>query len=256
MEIAAGASPPPPAAGPIIGGRPVQWTLRDVGIGLLLFIGLLVGSLVATAPFIGFGENSTEFYAASLAGSALWEVSLVLVAVRLTWGKYGGGWERLGIGRPGWATLGWAAVAFAATLAFALGYDAVINAFDFGALKSECDDQLPKELLDNRTALILASIFAIGFAPVCEEIFFRGFAFTGIWRAWGLAAGIVASAALFSVVHVGPSMHKTIIPILVIGAIFAATYWRSGSLLSTMGAHLANNVLAVIGLWTVDTMDC
>jgi membrane protease YdiL (CAAX protease family) len=236
----------------MIGGRPVEWTLRDVAIGLGLFVGLFVVQLIVTAPFVAFGDTSTEFYVASIITSGVWELSLVVVAARLTFGKYGGSWERLGLKMPEWSTLGWAAAAVAATFAFAFGYDAILKGFDLDALKSACDDQIPRELLDDRTALIVTSAFAIAVAPICEEIFFRGFGFTGIWRAWGLALGVVLSATLFSVVHVGPNMHKTIIPILAIGCILALTYWKSGNLLSSVLAHMVNNIFAVIGLWTVD----
>jgi membrane protease YdiL (CAAX protease family) len=246
------ATPPPGKPVPTIGGRPIEWTLRDVAVGLGLFVGLFVLNLIIAAPFVGFGDTSTEFYVASIITSGIWEVSLVVVAARLTFVKYGGSWERLGLKMPSWSTLGWAAAAVAATFAFAGGYTAILNAFDIDALKSSCDDQIPKELLNNETALIVTSIFAIAVAPVCEEIFFRGFGFSGFWRAWGLALGVIASALLFSVAHIGPSMHKTIIPILGIGCILALTYWRSGNLLSAILAHMANNIFAVIGLWTVD----
>ena len=250
MEMSA--SPRLPSPAPATGGRPIEWTLRDVAVGLGLYIGFFVINIIVAAPFLGFGETSTEFYVASIVTSGIWEMSLVGVAARLTFVKYGGSWERLGLRRPNWATLGWAVAAVVATFAFAAGYGAILDIFNFDALKSSCDDQLPKELLNNRTALIVTSAFAIAVAPVCEEIFFRGFGFTGFWRAWGLVLGVVASAALFSVAHVGADMHKTIIPILGIGCILALTYWRSGNLMSSILAHMANNIFAVAALWTVD----
>ena len=52
---------------------------------------------------------------------------------------------------------------------------------------------MPKEVRDTRALLALASLTVIAFAPVCEEIFFRGFLFPGLSKRWGLVAGIVAS---------------------------------------------------------------
>jgi membrane protease YdiL (CAAX protease family) len=248
MELAAAASPPP-AEAPVIGGRPVEWTMSDVAIGIGLAVAFFVAQLFVTAPFALFGEESGEFYTASLIATAVWEVGLVVIAAVLTWRKYGGSWERLGLKRPGWPTLGWAAAGYGATLAFGLLYNGAIWLFDIDALRSQCDDQIPRALLDNTGVLILATVTVVTFAPVCEEVFFRGFAFPGMWRAWGLALGVIASALLFSGAHVGPSMHKTIIPIFVIGSILALTYWRSGNLLSAILLHFANNSFAAVQLW-------
>ena len=39
---------------------------------------------------------------------------------------------------------------------------------------------------------------------------------------------------------------------LILGAIFALAYWRSGNILTTIGAHFLQNALAVSLLWTQD----
>jgi membrane protease YdiL (CAAX protease family) len=127
--------------------------------------------------------------------------------------------------------------------AFVLGaaYGGIIEWFDIGALRSECDDQVPAEVINSVLLMTLAGIAAIGFAPFCEEIFFRGFMFTGLTRNWGVVLGVVVSALLFSSAHISLSLHKTFIPIFIIGAVFAIAYYKSGNIFSAVGAHMVFN---------------
>lgn len=243
MEITAGSAPAPGEhRGP--GGRRIDWTLRDVGLGMLWFLGLF---LLFPVPFAGAAAiisgstDSNLTYAVSLIAGAGSEVGLIVVAAAYTWGKYGGSWERLGIAMPTLSTFGWGVAALGVALALGYAYGITIEIFDIDWLRSQCDDQLPQDVINNIGLMTLAGIIAIGFAPVCEEIFFRGFLFTGMLRAWGLVLGVLASGLVFSVAHIGENMHKTIIPIFIIGAVFAAAYYRSGNIFTAIFAHLVFN---------------
>ena len=243
-----------PPSGPIIGGRPVEWTLRDIFFGGLWFLGLfLLFPIPFVLPFLTyFGENSEQYFIATLIAGAFSELGLVAVAVWFTFRKYGGGWERLGFKRPTWSTLGWAVAAISGALVFNAAYGGIIQFFDIGAMKTACDDQVPQELQNSTVALIVASVIFVTFAPICEEIFFRGFVFTGLWRYFGVVLAALASGLLFGSAHIGPNLHKIIIPIFVIGAIFALSYWKSGNIITPMIAHFMQNALAVSLLWTQD----
>lgn len=247
---AAGSGAPYGGAGGGFGGRRIDWTLRDVGIGLLWFFAILivVPSIVVLPFAIAWGDESDEFYASALILSAVAEAGIALVAAAFTFRKYGGDWTRLGFGWIDWKTVGWAGAAVGAALAFGFGYGVLVEVLDWSALKSECDDQIPKQILNNNALMALAGVAVIGFAPVCEETFFRGFALTGLARRFGAAAGIVLSALIFSVAHVSPSIHKTLVPIFGIGLIFAFVYWRGGNLVSSILAHLAFNALSFTAL--------
>jgi membrane protease YdiL (CAAX protease family) len=234
--------------------RQIPWQARHALIGIAFFLGLFILFPVPlTLPFlIVAGDDSEAFYASSLVAGAASEVGLVLVAAAMTIWRYGGGWEWLGVRRPAWRTLGWAAVAFIAAFALATAYGAFVEYLGPEALKSECDDQLPRDIIDNRALLVLAGIVTIGFAPWCEEVFFRGFVFPGLGRSWGAAAGIIISGVLFSAAHISLALHKTFVPILVIGLVFAYVYWRSGNIFSVILAHLAFNAISFSAL----AVDC
>lgn len=240
---------------PFRGGR-IDWTLRDVLFGLLWFVALFqVIPIPFVLPFALAGSESELFLGANLVAGMGADLGLVFFAAWFTFRKYGGGWPRLGFAMPTWGTAGWGVGAAVLALMLAAAYGFIINYFDIGALKSQCDDQIPSEVLDSTVLMVITGIVVMGFAPVCEEIFFRGFIFPGMARGWSVPIAMVASGLVFSLGHIGPSLHKTLVPILIIGAVFAASYWKSGNILSTMLAHLIFNTIAYVGLTQCDPGD-
>lgn len=250
ITTTAAESGPPSGAGGGFGGRRIDWTLRDVGFGLLWFFALLlvVPAVVGIPIAVAFGDKSDEFYASALVLSAFSEVGFLLVAAAFTFRKYGGGWARLGFGPVDWKTVAWAAAAIAAAVAVGYGYGLLVEVLDWDALRSQCDDQIPKEILNNNTLMALTGVTVLLFAPICEETFFRGFVAPGLARRFGAAAGITGSALIFSMAHVSPSIYKTLVPIFGIGVIFAFVYWRGGNLVSAILTHLAFNAISFTAL--------
>jgi membrane protease YdiL (CAAX protease family) len=78
-------------------------------------------------------------------------------------------------------------------------------------------------------------------APLGEELFFRGFAFPALRKSWGLVAGILVSAALFSLLHGDP---VGFIGLMEIGVMLAALRWWSGSIWPAVIGHAVNNGIA------------
>jgi membrane protease YdiL (CAAX protease family) len=236
----------PPDGG--FGGRRADWGLREVAIGIGAYLALFILNPIPIIALAFYDDGSRGFYIVGLISTAIADLGLVVAAASLTWRKFGGGWERLGIQPITGAALGWAAVVIVALWVANLGYIGIIEGLDINALKSSCDDQIPKEIINDNAVKWLIPVIAIGFAPWCEEIFFRGFITTGLARAWGVGLAVLGSALLFSAAHVGPSMHKTIIPILLLGIIMALGYWRSGNIFTTMIAHAVWNIIGVSAL--------
>jgi membrane protease YdiL (CAAX protease family) len=83
-------------------------------------------------------------------------------------------------------------------------------------------------------------------APFVEEVFFRGFVFAGLRRKWGWPKAAVASAALFALAHVAPT---SILPIFVLGLIFAFLYQTSGSIWPGILMHILTNAVALVGAY-------
>jgi membrane protease YdiL (CAAX protease family) len=242
MDITADAPLTPRGDGPPA-FRDVAWTPRDVLFGAFWFVGLFVGAQIAILPLaFAFGATSGQFFSAAFISGAAVEVGIAVVAANFTFRRYGGSWERLGVRRPGRAAIFWALVAFAGALIVSLAYGALVEVFDIGWLKSNCAEQIPKEVRETRALLALASLTVIAFAPVCEELFFRGFLFPGISKRWGLVAGIVASGLIFASAHL---LYKSFVPVAGVGMIFAFSYYRSGNIFTSILAHLAFNSVSI-----------
>ncbi len=85
-------------------------------------------------------------------------------------------------------------------------------------------------------------------APLAEEAFFRGYVFGAYREQKGLWQAFVFSSVIFAVVHLnGPAM----LPLFVLGAALAGTYYATGSLVSAIVAHGVNNSVAILLLYLV-----
>lgn len=103
---------------------------------------------------------------------------------------------------------------------------------------------------DSALGRLSVAVLAVGVAPIFEEVFFRGLIQHPLERLWGPAAGILATAALFALVHVLPY----IFPLhLVLGLAFGWAVYATRSLWAGVVLHAANNALAMFGLGTEQT---
>lgn len=90
-------------------------------------------------------------------------------------------------------------------------------------------------------------------APLGEELLFRGYVFHGIKQDLGVIAGLVASAALFSAVHifgVTQGAPALLVPLFFGGLLLAWAVQWTGSLVPSIIAHAMNNGLAMSVLIT------
>jgi membrane protease YdiL (CAAX protease family) len=89
------------------------------------------------------------------------------------------------------------------------------------------------------------------FAPVAEEIFFRGFLYGGLRARFGSIVAIIVSTVFFTALHFS---LDAFVPILVLGLFLAWLYERTGSLYPGIILHASNNALAVIALLIAQSM--
>jgi uncharacterized protein len=159
--------------------------------------------------------------------------------------KYGLSVASLGWRRPTrggfWLTVG---------LAFALVMGAFSISFIYfvalDAVGISPDTDLPEQVYQSPGPLIVIAVLSLGFAPLMEETFFRGFVFGGLRYRWGALAAALASGLLFAIAHIGnPGTIYLIPPVALIGALFAWGYVASGSLLASVLAHFVFNLVAL-----------
>jgi membrane protease YdiL (CAAX protease family) len=96
---------------------------------------------------------------------------------------------------------------------------------------------------DSVAAVVLGALLVCVIAPVCEELFFRGFLFGGL-RKHGLIVATLVSGTAFGLAHVVSSPIGFIVPLAALGVILALLYERTGSLYPPMALHAFNNSVA------------
>jgi membrane protease YdiL (CAAX protease family) len=93
-------------------------------------------------------------------------------------------------------------------------------------------------MLDPWLVVIAIAIFA----PIAEELFFRGIVFNAWLRESGRLPAYVGSAALFAVIHLSLA---SLLPIFLLGIALAWVYERTGNLLAPIVMHATVNGISV-----------
>ncbi len=93
---------------------------------------------------------------------------------------------------------------------------------------------------------LVGIMLAVALAPaICEELFFRGFVFTGSYAHYGPRVALVFSAFLFAAVHFNPWQLPAL---FLFGLFLAVLTYATHSIYPAMLAHLVNNALSVVGI--------
>ncbi|MEC3879438.1 CPBP family intramembrane glutamic endopeptidase [Parapedobacter sp. 10938] len=86
-------------------------------------------------------------------------------------------------------------------------------------------------------------------APIIEELIFRGIILEGLLQRYSPVKSIILSSILFGIVHLNPWQF---VSALVIGLFSGWVYYRTRKLSLSILIHLANNLFAFIGTYSMD----
>lgn len=113
------------------------------------------------------------------------------------------------------------------------------------ALDLKDHESIPIDLAtrDSAVALVGSAFLVCVVAPVCEELFFRGYVF-GSLRRYGLVPAALVTGLAFGGVHVVSSPAGFIVPLAALGVILCLVREWTGSLLPAMALHAVNNSIA------------
>jgi membrane protease YdiL (CAAX protease family) len=89
---------------------------------------------------------------------------------------------------------------------------------------------------------VLVVLAIVVFAPIAEEVFFRGVVFNAWLREGGRRFAFIGSALLFAVIHVS---LLSLIPIFALGLMLAWIYDRTGTLVAPIAMHATVNGISV-----------
>ena len=92
-------------------------------------------------------------------------------------------------------------------------------------------------------SLLLPMLLASGIlAPVCEEVFFRGY-LQGAFARYGAVQASIVTALLFAAVH---GLGAGLLVYVLLGLVFSAFVLRMGSVLASVMLHTAYNVTLIV----------
>ena len=214
------------------------WGILRPALGLMVLVptAVLIASLALVIPLaIAAVVSSTAL--------GLLQVALVwLLAIR-AWPPP---WALVGFTRPR-TSIRHSAMLAAAALVCSLGF---AQLYTMAALALGWDFLMPPEIPDGLLlpdGWVAFSALALAvWTPIAEETFFRGFILRGFSNRWRLAPALVASAAVFAVLHLAPAL---LLPVFVTGLLLGFLYHRTGSLWPCIAVHAAQNLLAVLSVW-------
>jgi len=205
----------------------VPWLTRDVWFGIgafVLWLAVAIG-FVALRQVRSWPVDFGVFV-------ALWELVLVVPAWWFTVRKYDVSWRMLGWKGFQGETIAIGCGLMVLSSGFNMTYNFILMLFD---LQPQVDVVALFDEVSSPWPLLVGGVVV---APVVEEIFFRGFVFTGLRERYGWKAAGLISAGLFTVVHLRPLVW---IPIFILGLIFAYLYHRSESIWPAVIMHVLTN---------------
>jgi uncharacterized protein len=239
--------PEPPPAPPPPAGLRAAW-MRDVAV--LRAVPLWTPLAVMLAAFLGAGivfaviagaagadAGGLDDVPGALIGATFFQDALLIAGALLSLRLAGeAGRTTLGLRlTPFLPALGWAAAVFGA---FWLANAVVLLIFG-----SPEEQALVEDLKQEESVAVLAGygVLVCLAAPLAEEAFFRGFLFPLLSARIGIVAGMVATGAVFSLVHATGSPVEALIVLFVLGVGLCALAYLTRSLLPCIALHALNN---------------
>jgi membrane protease YdiL (CAAX protease family) len=114
-------------------------------------------------------------------------------------------------------------------------------------LSAHWTEWFDRDLVWGSRAVVGMTIFdTVILTPICEEIVFRGLLFGTLRRRLPLAPAAVLSAAIFAIAHGYGILGFA--AVFWSGLLWAWAYERTGSLLPSMAAHAADNLMASLSV--------
>lgn len=209
-------------------------TVRQAGRLYLLLLVLLFGGSVVLMPHLGIGGN-------------LWVNELGYILLPVLWLAWRQRWEwretlRL---KPISGRLFFVCFAVGAVLW-------LFNAALFGLLEGWTNQALGQISVSSASGsvnLLQALLFGFGvvvLAPICEEVFFRGFVQRAT-EAYGGTSAYVITGVLFGAMHILNGMNN-LLPATLLGLALGYLAYRTGSLWPSVAMHMGTNLMSRFGV--------
>jgi len=214
----------------------VPWKFIDnwTGVGLLAVIDVVI--------FVIMLQQERRAELAQSAAVVLLELAYLLPVIFIfAW--RGVHWKYLRFGKFEWNTLGIGCGLLIGSYFVIILHNALLYLLGIDT-QGENILKLFAELDSPVWFFIVGAIFA----PLVEEIFFRGFLFQGFRERYGWMTAMLLSAGIFAVAHLDP---VALIPTFILGCLLAYVYHRSNSIWPGIILHFLVNSFGLCGAYFV-----
>ena len=224
-----------------------------VGAGVVSVIAAAIGSLSGRESSVdspGFKLGATAVQDAAM-------VAAVFITAKLVEGKLrlqGFGFVPSAVGRRRATLLGVAT--WLAFLGFTAGWTALVGKSGKQSILDDLGIHQSAWLWVGTVVLITVM------APLAEEILFRGFIFSTLWRRMPLGLAALITGALFGALHLGGSPPLLTVPLGMLGVLLCLLRATTGSLIPCIVVHAVNNTLAfaigekLAAVWVLALLVC
>jgi uncharacterized protein len=230
----------------LAGSEPPRWKVSDVFRAVIIFVfagyvfAFIQGMLSGKVPIL------MDLNFRMVSDTAFMNIAGITVIFYFVFRKYGHGASAIGLSAVSplkvvlTALAGYVAIVPVLTLIIlltfvfirAVGYDPPVQ-------------PIVEVFIEEKKASVIwmSVVFAAIFGPVAEEIFFRGFMYPAVKKKWGVAAALIATSAIFSLLH---AHAAGFLPIMALGVFLAYLYERTGSLFVPMAVHMIHNMCMLV----------
>ncbi len=216
----------------------VPWKPVDHWVGIFLLALIDVVLLVAASQ--GAGAQLAQTAGLILIQLAYLLPLIVIFAYRRVNPK------ALGFGKFEWSTLGIGCGLLVASYVIILAHNVILTLL---GVDTQGDQILELfAALDSPVWFILVGVI---FAPLVEELFFRGFLFQGFRQKYGWVKGGLLSSVIFGMAHLDP---VAFIPTTILGILLAYMYHRSNSVWPGIILHVLVNAMGMCAAYAATQM--
>jgi hypothetical protein len=203
--------------------------------GVFVILNIVGAAVIMRAPFGGDDGESVRLLVGTIAVELLF-IAMIAAVVRAV---YGGPFlDEMRWRRPSWPSTG---------MLIVIGVELAVGAMVASAFFPGGDTPI-QQILDTPGEVIMFTVFGVLFAPLIEELLFRGFLFRVLDDAAGAVFAVPVTATMFGALHVLQLQGNmaAIVLILIVGLILSILRWRTGSLIPSVIVHTTYNGIIFI----------
>ncbi|HHT79175.1 MAG TPA: CPBP family intramembrane metalloprotease [Actinobacteria bacterium] len=229
----------------------IRWNIRDVFFSIIFLVAILTGVYFLSAKIVSELNHGNQISITNITNtsfSVLYGIQ-VLLMVGTVW-FFAIYWRRSSFRDLGLTyysilrTVWYSFLALLLILAINFAYVFVMTSvFKIAPPENKIAELVENGNVSSTILLIVVSLIA----PVCEELFFRGFIFQAFRQSLGVFAGLFISSLLFAAAHLE---IYNFIPLMAIGWVLAYIFHKTKSLFPVIFLHSIYNLLMILVLFS------